>query len=119
MFSRTNACRRIDNDSINPKFVNELVTTSREGQMTAVDIIGWIVIGLIVGGIARFLVPGRDPMGCIMTMLLGIAGAILGGFISRFFFGTTTTGYARPGFLVSLVGAILLVLLSRAFRKSA
>lgn len=87
--------------------------------MTLVDIIGWIVIGLIVGAIARFLVPGRDPMGCVMTMVLGIAGAILGGYISRFIFGhtATTTGYARPGFLVSLVGAILLVLLSRAFRR--
>ncbi len=87
--------------------------------MTLTDIIGWIVIGLIVGGIARFLVPGRDPMGCIMTILLGIAGAILGGYISRFLFANhVTTGYARPGFLVSLVGAILLVLLSRAFRRS-
>ena len=85
--------------------------------MTFVDIIGWIVIGLIVGAIARFLVPGRDPMGCVMTMVLGIAGAILGGYISRYFLHTTTTGYARPGFLVSLVGAILLVLLSRAFRR--
>jgi uncharacterized membrane protein YeaQ/YmgE (transglycosylase-associated protein family) len=87
--------------------------------MTFADIIGWIVIGLIVGGIARFLVPGRDPMGCVMTILLGIAGAILGGYISRFLFGThVTTGYARPGFLVSLVGAILLVLLYRAFRRT-
>ena len=88
--------------------------------MEFTDIIGWIVIGLIVGGIARFLVPGRDPMGCIMTILLGIAGAILGGYISTFLFGTqATTGYARPGFLISLVGAILLVLLSRAFRRKS
>jgi uncharacterized membrane protein YeaQ/YmgE (transglycosylase-associated protein family) len=87
--------------------------------MTIVDIVGWIVIGLIVGAIARFLVPGRDPMGCVMTMVLGIVGAILGGYISRFLFGhtATTTGYARPGFLVSLVGAIILVLLFRLFRR--
>ena len=89
--------------------------------MTIVDIVGWIVIGLIVGAIARFLVPGRDPMGCVMTMVLGILGAILGGYISRFILGShaTTTGYARPGFLVSLVGAILLVLLYRVFRRTA
>jgi uncharacterized membrane protein YeaQ/YmgE (transglycosylase-associated protein family) len=110
---------KIDNTSINPKFVNELVTTSREVKMTFVDIIGWIVIGLIVGAIARFLVPGRDPMGCVMTMVLGILGAVIGGYISRYFLGhsATTTGYARPGFLVSLVGAIILVLLFRLFRR--
>jgi len=87
--------------------------------MTFVDICGWIVIGLIVGAIARFLVPGSDPMGCVMTMVLGIAGAILGGYISRFLFAhnVTTSTYARPGFLVSLVGAIILVLLSRVFRR--
>jgi uncharacterized membrane protein YeaQ/YmgE (transglycosylase-associated protein family) len=85
--------------------------------MTAVDIVGWIVIGFIVGALARFLVPGRDPMGCVVTTLLGIAGAILGGYISSFLFRTATVGYARPGFLVSLVGAILLVLIFRAFRR--
>ena len=46
------------------------------------NIIGWIVVGLIAGAIAKMLVPGNDPGGIIMTMLIGIAGAIVGGFIS-------------------------------------
>ena len=48
------------------------------------DLIGALVIGLLVGLLARFLVPGRDPMGCIGTSLLGVAGAFVGGIISRF-----------------------------------
>jgi len=83
------------------------------------DIIGWLVIGLIIGLIARFLVPGRDPMGCLATSLLGIAGAFVGGFISRFFFpvASRAAGYVRPGFLISLVGAIIVLLLVRVVRR--
>jgi uncharacterized membrane protein YeaQ/YmgE (transglycosylase-associated protein family) len=86
--------------------------------MTLMDIIAWIVIGLIVGGLARFLVPGRDPMGCLATSLLGIAGAFVGGFISKLIWPPDPqAGYVRPGFLVSLVGAILVLFLVRAVRR--
>jgi uncharacterized membrane protein YeaQ/YmgE (transglycosylase-associated protein family) len=47
------------------------------------DIIGWIVFGLIAGAIAKFLMPGRDPGGIIVTILIGIAGAFIGGFIAK------------------------------------
>lgn len=87
--------------------------------MTLIDIVGWLVIGLIVGLVARFLVPGRDPMGCIATSLLGIAGSLVGGFISQYFFRPAGSSYVRPGFLVSLIGAILVLLIVRAFRKRA
>ena len=46
-------------------------------------ILGWIVFGLVVGAIAKLLMPGRDPGGIIVTMLLGIVGAVLGGFVGR------------------------------------
>ena len=46
-------------------------------------ILGWILFGLIVGALAKFVMPGRDPGGIIVTMLLGIAGAVLGGFVGR------------------------------------
>ena len=46
-------------------------------------VIGWIIFGLIVGAVAKLLMPGRDPGGIIVTMALGIAGAVLGGFIGR------------------------------------
>lgn len=74
-------------------------------------IIGWIVFGLIVGAVAKLLMPGRDPGGFIVTMLLGIAGALVGGFVGR------ALGWYGPndgaGFLMSLVGAVVLLVLYR------
>ena len=66
-------------------------------------VIGWIVFGLIVGAVAKLLMPGRDPGGFIITMLLGIAGALLGGFLGRAM-GWYGEGDSA-GFLMSLVGA--------------
>jgi uncharacterized membrane protein YeaQ/YmgE (transglycosylase-associated protein family) len=74
-------------------------------------VLGWIVFGLIVGAIAKLLMPGRDPGGFIVTMLLGIAGALLGGFLGRAL-GWYGEGEAA-GFLMSLVGAILLLAIYR------
>ena len=75
------------------------------------SILGWIVFGLIVGAVAKLLMPGRDPGGIIVTMLLGIAGAVLGGFIGRAL-GLYGEGDAA-GFLMALAGAVLLLLLYR------
>jgi uncharacterized membrane protein YeaQ/YmgE (transglycosylase-associated protein family) len=76
-----------------------------------VGVLGWIVFGLIVGIVAKLLMPGRDPGGFIITMLLGIAGAVTGGYIGR------ALGWYGPnqaaGFFMSLVGAILLLALYR------
>jgi uncharacterized membrane protein YeaQ/YmgE (transglycosylase-associated protein family) len=74
-------------------------------------IIAWILFGLIVGVIAKLLMPGRDPGGFIVTMLLGVAGALLGGFIGR------AMGLYGPnegaGWIVSILGAIILLVLYR------
>ena len=74
-------------------------------------ILGWIVFGLIVGAIAKLLMPGRDPGGFIVTILLGIAGALFGGFIGR------TMGFygqnEGAGWLMSILGAIVLLALYR------
>lgn len=74
-------------------------------------IIGWILFGLIVGALAKLVMPGRDPGGIIVTMLLGIAGALAGGFIGR------ALGWYGPndsaGFLMSLLGAIILLWIYR------
>ena len=74
-------------------------------------IIGWIIFGLIVGIVAKLLMPGRDPGGIIITMALGIAGALLGGFIGRALGWYTENEPA--GFLMSLVGAVLLLWIYR------
>jgi len=74
-------------------------------------ILAWIVFGLVVGVIAKLLTPGKDPGGFIVTMLLGIAGALLGGFIGR------AMGFYGPdqaaGWLMSIGGAVLLLVLYR------
>ena len=76
-------------------------------------LLGWILFGAIVGAIAKLLMPGKDPGGFIVTMLLGIAGAMMGGFIGR------ALGWYGPndgaGFFMSLVGAILLLWIYRMF----
>jgi uncharacterized membrane protein YeaQ/YmgE (transglycosylase-associated protein family) len=75
------------------------------------SILGWILFGLIVGALAKLLMPGRDPGGIIVTMLLGIAGAILGGFAGRAL-GLYREGEAA-GFLMATVGAVILLALYR------
>ena len=74
--------------------------------------IAWIVIGLLAGGIAKLLMPGKDPGGCVITILLGIAGALLAGFLGR------TLGWYGPddagaGFIAAIVGAFLILLIYR------
>ena len=87
-----------------------------------IAIIGWIIFGLIAGLIAKAIMPGRDPGGAIVTILLGIAGAIIGGFVGQALFGygrtvNDTGDLSQPGFLMSLVlaviGAIVLLALYR------
>ena len=74
-------------------------------------ILSWILFGLVVGVIAKLLMPGRDPGGFIITILLGIAGALLGGFVGRAmgFYGENE----GAGWLMSILGAIILLALYR------
>jgi uncharacterized membrane protein YeaQ/YmgE (transglycosylase-associated protein family) len=75
-------------------------------------ILGWIVFGIIVGLLARLIHPGRDPGGILITMLLGIAGSLLGGFVGR------ALGLYRQGegagLIMSVLGAILLLVIYHA-----
>ena len=74
-------------------------------------ILGWIFFGLIVGLVAKLLMPGRDPGGFIVTALIGVAGGVLGGWIGR------TLGMYRPddpvGFIMAVIGAIVLLIVYR------
>lgn len=80
------------------------------------DFLWMLLIGLIVGAIAKFLMPGKDPGGILVTMLIGIAGALLAGFAGRAL-GLYPDG-APAGFLASLVGAIALLLVYRLVTKN-
>ncbi|MFL6536985.1 MAG: GlsB/YeaQ/YmgE family stress response membrane protein [Chthoniobacterales bacterium] len=72
-------------------------------------IIATLIIGLVIGAIAKLLMPGRDPGGCIITILLGIAGSFVGTWIGRLMFGPDYIA----GFIASVIGAMLLLLLYR------
>ncbi len=79
-------------------------------------ILGLIIIGLIAGALARLLVPGRDPMGIGATILLGIAGSFLGGFLADALFRNDAQdlGIHPVGILGSVIGAIICLLIYRA-----
>jgi uncharacterized membrane protein YeaQ/YmgE (transglycosylase-associated protein family) len=77
-------------------------------------IFAWIIFGLIAGAIAKLLMPGRDPGGWIITMLLGIVGAFVGGFIGRAIWGSEgVTGFNLPSFGLAVLGSIVLLFLYR------
>jgi uncharacterized membrane protein YeaQ/YmgE (transglycosylase-associated protein family) len=78
-------------------------------------ILSWILFGLVVGVIAKLLMPGRDPGGFIVTILLGIAGALFGGFIGRAmgFYGENQ----GAGWIMSILGAILLLAVYRMMMR--
>ena len=76
-------------------------------------IIAWIVVGLIAGLLAKLIIPGDDPGGIIITVLIGIAGAFVGGFVFSLFGGTGLTGFSIWSILVATVGAIILLLIYR------
>jgi uncharacterized membrane protein YeaQ/YmgE (transglycosylase-associated protein family) len=80
-------------------------------------LIGWIVFGLIVGALAKLIMPGKDPGGWIITTLLGIVGAVVGGFLGRLL-GLYQEG-EPAGFVGALLGAILLLWIYRKTRKTA
>lgn len=84
-------------------------------------ILAWIILGLIAGAIAKAIMPGRDPGGIIVTMLIGIVGAVIGGFLGNMIFGIGgVSGVDIRSILISVVGALLLLWIYRmATRRSA
>ncbi len=73
--------------------------------------IGTLIIGLIIGGVAKFFMPGKDPSGCLITILLGVAGSFVAGYLGRML-GWYQEGQPA-GFIMSVLGAILLLFLYR------
>jgi uncharacterized membrane protein YeaQ/YmgE (transglycosylase-associated protein family) len=78
-----------------------------------------IIIGLIAGALARLIMPGRDPMGIVMTIILGIVGSILGGLVSWAIWGADTAegGFRPAGLLLSIVGAIIVLWIYRMMKS--
>jgi uncharacterized membrane protein YeaQ/YmgE (transglycosylase-associated protein family) len=81
-------------------------------------IIAWIVFGFIVGLIARAVVPGEQPMGLIMTTLLGVAGSLIGGLVATALSGGSMGELRGVGFIGSLIGAVLLLVIAGVAKAS-
>lgn len=77
-------------------------------------ILSWIIFGLLAGAIAKFIMPGKDPGGCLVTILIGIAGAMLGGFLgTRVFHFGRVQGFDLRSLGIAILGAVILLLLFR------
>jgi uncharacterized membrane protein YeaQ/YmgE (transglycosylase-associated protein family) len=80
--------------------------------MSVINILAWIIIGLIAGALAKLIMPGDDPGGTIVTILLGMAGAIVGGFIAQTLLGLGSGGFIWS-IIVATLGAIILLAIYR------
>ena len=79
-------------------------------------ILAWIVFGLIAGALAKFLMPGNDPGGCVVTTIIGIIGALLGGFLATQLGYGGISGFDFRSFIVAVIGSILLLIIWRLIR---
>ncbi len=73
----------------------------------------WILMGLLSGAVAKYLLPGKDPGGCVVTTLIGVAGALLGGFVATYLGFGGLSGFDIRSFVIATLGAFLLLLLLR------
>lgn len=80
--------------------------------------ISWIFFGLIAGALAKFIMPGDDPGGFIVTTLIGIAGAVIGGFIGSAMGLGSVTGFDIRSFFIAIAGAVILLAIYRKMKKS-
>jgi uncharacterized membrane protein YeaQ/YmgE (transglycosylase-associated protein family) len=80
-------------------------------------ILSWIVMGLIVGLLSKLIMPGKDPGGLIITILLGIAGAFMGGYIGSWLGLGTVTGFHVKSLLLAIGGAVILLILYRVIKR--
>lgn len=82
------------------------------------NIIAWIVFGLIVGVIANYIDPQPSRGGIVGSSILGILGALLGGFLGDLIFGVGVTGFNLSSFIVAVIGSLVLLFIGRAFRRA-
>ena len=81
------------------------------------SLIAWLIVGLIAGALARLIMPGRDPMGIFMTILLGIVGSIVGGLVSWAIWPAERGDFPRAGLLLSILGAIIVLWIYRMVKS--
>ena len=80
-------------------------------------ILSWILLGLVAGALAKFIMPGKDPGGCLVTIIIGIVAAVLGGFIASLLGLGTVQSFDLGGILIATGGALLLLIGYRFIKK--
>jgi uncharacterized membrane protein YeaQ/YmgE (transglycosylase-associated protein family) len=81
-----------------------------------VFVIAWLIVGLVAGALARLFVPGRDPMGLGGTLVLGLVGSLIGGFLGWLLF-HQGSGFSPAGLIGSIIGAVIALLVYRAMQR--
>jgi uncharacterized membrane protein YeaQ/YmgE (transglycosylase-associated protein family) len=94
----------------------ERVVTRATERRNTVDIVVWLIVGIIAGALARLLVPGEDPMGLLGTMLLGLAGSVLGGLVADALI-AGDQNFSPAGLIGSILGAVVVLLIYRSVRS--
>lgn len=84
--------------------------------MEVMGLLSWILFGLIAGALAKFVMPGDDPGGCILTIIIGVVGALLGGFIATWMGFGGISGFDLRSLVIAILGSIILLAIWRAIR---
>lgn len=84
--------------------------------MEMMGLFSWIVMGLLAGAIGKFLLPGKDPGGCILTIVIGVVGALLGGFVSTYLGFGGLSGFDVRSLVIATFGAVILLVVMRLFQ---
>ena len=80
-------------------------------------ILSWLLLGLIAGSLAKFIMPGKDPGGFFLTILIGMAGGVIGGFLGQFIGLGKIESFDLGGIFIATIGAIVLLILYRLVSK--
>lgn len=80
-------------------------------------IISWILLGLVAGALAKFIMPGKDPGGCLVTIVLGVVGAMVGGFLGTFVGLGKIESFDLGGIFIATMGAIVVLVIWRLIQK--
>ena len=88
-------------------------------DIAGIGLLSWIAIGLVAGMLGKFLLPGKDPGGCFLTTIIGIVGALVGGFVASYLGYGGVAGFDLRSLAIATVGAILFLLVLRLLRRAA